>query len=254
MIYRLSPGEASYNASGDGKTVTAAYSLLTVESNHSYTVKLFGYPEWIDEFQGYTMRWWMLNLDRNKMIDVTAHVRWSQQTGPFNPMGYGIIQRKAVSITLSDISGAYLPYVHTQLVDIILQGPVDDFDTPWEVSHEVVASRSLYGSGLRISRVFGNLNRFTIHSGITSETQWLDRVYHRTYPLLDPSRNIGPTPPTHFDIIYNNLTVRYPIDRWNDELNVGVVMELYETVYIRFVRVSPSGDQILSVAAMVVKS
>lgn len=254
LVYRLSPGEASYNATINGNTITAAYSLLTVDADNSYTIKLFGYPEWIDEFQGYRMRWWMLNLDRNLMRDVTAHVRWAEQTGPFNPTGYGMIQRKVINLTLSDVSGAYLPFVHTQQVDIILKGPVDEYDTPWEISHEAVATNGLYGLDLRVSRNIDNQARFTIHSGITSMDTWISRVYLRTYPLVDPTRTVGPLTPTHFDVIYGTSTARYPIDHWNNELNVGVVMDLHKTVYIRFIRETAAGDQILSVAGMVVKN
>jgi hypothetical protein len=255
LSYRLTPGEATYNAvTGDGKFITAGYSLVSVEANNSYTVKLFGYPEWIDQYQGYRMRWFMLNLDRNMMQDVTPFVRWVENTGPFDPLGYGVIQRRAVSITLSDISGAYLGYIHTQVLDIVLRGEPQAYETPWEIAQEVVANRGLYGQGLRIDRDFNNKSQFTIHSNIVDPEEWLQKVYYRTYPLVNPEREINPVVPTHFDIIYGSYTLRYNIDKWNDVLNIGTEIPVNKTVYIRFVKETASGDIILSLAAIPVKS
>lgn len=255
LSYKLSPGEATYNATtGDGRYLTAAYSLEAREANLSYTVKLFGYPEWIDEYQGYRMRWYLLNLDRNLMKDVTPYVRWSEQTGAYDPLGYGIIQRKAVSLTMSDVSAAYQPFIHVQEVDIVLRGGPDVYDTPWEISQEVSGGGALYGTGLKIERDFNDKKKFTLHSGIATKAEFLDRVYYATKPLVNREREANPPEPTHFEVVYGTDKMRYPINTWQSQLNIGVEIPVFKTAYIKFIRETVSGDMVLAVAAMTVKS
>jgi hypothetical protein len=120
LSYALSDNEVAYaNTNVNGRYVTEAYFLLTTNPNNSYSIKLFGYPYFIDENNGYQMRWWLFNLDRNISFEVTPFVRFSENTGPYDPKGYGYLQRKSVSLNLRDVSAAFKPFIHTQLVDIV---------------------------------------------------------------------------------------------------------------------------------------
>ena len=50
LSYALSPDEIAYaGIQTDQHYVTEAYTLQTINPNNSYTVKLFGYPKWIDD-------------------------------------------------------------------------------------------------------------------------------------------------------------------------------------------------------------
>jgi hypothetical protein len=255
LSYALSPSESVYGATtGDGKYITQAFSLVTVEPNNAYTVKVFGYPEFVNLYEGYRMRWFMLNLDRNIFADVTSHVRFADNSGGFRPTGYGYIQRHAISLKLSDVSGAYRNFMHTQVLDVLLRGKPEDYDTPWEVASESASDEALYGAGLKVERHYNFKERFTIHSGVEAYSTWLDRVYRNTYPLINRLTEIEIPLPTHFELRYQERTMRYEMQDWNKELSLGVVPMLGSNVYIRFIKVAGSGDLTLSVAAMVVKS
>lgn len=255
LSYTLADNEATYGAvTSDGKYITRPFSLITVEPNNAYTVKVFGYPEWLNIHEGYRMRWFLLNLDRNLFADVTPHVNFTENTGVFNPTGYGYIQRKAITLALNEVSGAYRHFIHTQLLDIILRGIPDTYDTAWEVTNEAVETHSVYGHQLKAQKVPLLPNRFTIHSGINSLDEWLTRVYRHTYPLMNSQIETSIPTPTHFEVFYNTHIQRYPISDWNKQLSLPIEIPLLKTIYIKFLKQTGSGDLILSVAGMVMKT
>jgi len=251
LSYALSPDEIAYaGVTTDNHYITEPYSLVTINPNNSYTVKLFGYPFWIDEANGYQMRWWLFNLDRNIFFEVTPFVTFATNTGPFNPKGYGYLQRKAVVINLNHVSGAFKQFMHTQLVDIVLNGHPGIGSTPWTMSHESVTSRPSFGTDL-----FANCSNplhINISSGITDFAEWKERMYLQTYPLVNPSTELSAPNPTHFAIKYSNTEIEYNINDWNLDLNINVNIPVHKTVTVRFFKRTVSGDIQLSIAALLV--
>lgn len=254
LSYALGPNEVAYaGVSADGHYVTEPYHLVTTNPNNSYTVKLFGYPIWVSEADGYTMRWWLFNLDRNLFFDVTPYVQFSSQTGAFNPKGYGYLQRKAVNINLRDISAAFQSFVHVQLVDIILQSPPDNSTalTAWLMSHESMDTRPSFGSGLYARRTA--VNTINLASGLDTETQWLEKVYLQTYPLLDKTAELSVPNPTHFIVTINGQSNEFGIGQWNQNLLLSNDPAQHSTLSVRFIRRTASGDLQLAMAALMVK-
>lgn len=252
LSYALSDNEVAYaNTNVNGRYVTEAYFLLTTNPNNSYSVKLFGYPYFIDENNGYQMRWWLFNLDRNISFEVTPFVRFSENTGPYDPKGYGYLQRKSVSLNLRDVSAAFKPFVHTQLVDIVLNGPPTSDNNPWSVSHESISTRTPFGIGLFAKRV-GN-NQINISSNFTDFLEWKDHFYKQTYPLVNNRTELVPPNPTHFVINYEGIDTEYQIDDWSTNLNVSSAVSIYKTVSIKFIKRTSTGDIQLAIAATVIK-
>jgi hypothetical protein len=252
LSYALSDNEVAYaNTNVNGRYVTEAYFLLTTNPNNSYSVKLFGYPYFIDENNGYQMRWWLFNLDRNISFEVTPFVRFSENTGPYDPKGYGYLQRKSVSLNLRDVSAAFKPFIHTQLVDIVLNGPPTSDNNPWSISHESISTRSPFGIGLFAKRV-GN-NQINISSNFTDFLEWKDHFYKRTYPLVNNRTELVPPNPTHFVINYEGIDTEYQMDDWSANLNVSSAVSIYKTVSIKFIKRTSTGDIQLAIAATVIK-
>lgn len=254
LSYALSSNEVAYTGvSADGHYVNEPYHLVTINPNNSYTVKLFGYPVWVSEADGYVMRWWLFNLDRNVFFDVTPYVQFSTQTGAFNPKGYGYLQRKAVNINLRDISAAFQSFVHVQLVDIVLQSPPDNSigQTAWTVSHESMDTRPSYGNGLYARRI--SANTVNISSGLDTEADWLEKMYLQTYPLLDRTAELSVPNPTHFIVTVNGQENEFAIGQWNSNLLLSLDPVQFATVSVRFIRRTSSGDLQLSMAALITK-
>jgi hypothetical protein len=252
LKYRLANNEIgiSNNVNND-YFITENYNLVTVNPNNSYTVKLFVYPVWVSEEVGYTLRWWLLNLDRNIYFDVTNHVDFSSITGPFNPTAYNSIQRKNVSINLRDVSGSFRSFIHVQTVEIVLNGFPSNENTPWTVSHEFITGRPRYGESLYVAR--RPPLSINLSSGETVFNDWLTKVYKGTYPLVNNFvSNVIPTP-THFIVSYGNIHEEFPITDWDNDLNMGVNIPLYKSIIIRFIKRTVNLDMQLSIAEMIVK-
>lgn len=253
LRYALSKDELGMN--GDvpaGRYITAPYQLVTVNPNNSYTVKLFCYPFWIDKIQGYKMKWWLLNLDRNIFFDVTDLVKWSPTTGTYDPKAYGYMQRKTVSIDLKQVSAAYNNFVHVQIVDIMLNNTPDNSVEPWAISNESIAERPSYGKGV-VGRWIDR-KTFNLSSGFKSQEEWLENIYRRTYPLIDKMREIEAPDPTHYIITVNGTNIELPVEDWNKDVNVNFNIENYTTVSIRFIKRTSTGDLNLAIAAMILKN
>ena len=255
LSYALSSDEVVYGAvTSDAKYVTAAYKLKTMDPNNAYTVKVFGYPVWVDIANGYQMHWYLFNLDRNVFFDVTNNVIFGPNTGSFNPRGYGYTQQKAIQLNLRDVSGSFKPYIHTQVFNIELKNQPNADATPWTILSSLDSNDTPYGANLFIHRQANSpsATTFKIDSGITTEAEWIDQVYRKTYPLMDRNFELEAPGPTHFEVSYGGVTNNYEIASWNAVLSLPISIPNNKTVFIRFYRIANSAQVNLSIAAMLV--
>lgn len=252
LRYTLANQEhAIVGVSTDGHYVSEPYTLRTVNANNSYTVKLFGYPVWIDVNNGYRMEWWLYNLDRNTIFNVTSYVMFDVNYGAFNPKAYGILQRKSVSINLRDVSGTFRPYTHVQLVDITLYGDPNNFQTPWTINHVSSDTTPPYGIDLYGNKIAAQT--LNISSGITDYDEWKERLFDSIQPLRDRSVELSVPAPTHITVGYSTFEVTLPIASWDDDIVTGINITLFDSVKIKFIKRTISGDLQLGVAYMTIK-
>lgn len=253
LRYLLSSDEVAYSATGvNGKYITEPYKIKTVNANNSVSVKLFAYPVWQGAALGYSLRWFLLNMARNVFFEVTPYVWFSEATGAFEPMKYGYVQRKTVSINLRDVSGSFIPFNHTQVVEIVLNSaPTGDAVTNWEVSTEGGDVTPRYGQG-----VYGKLvnGRVSFAAGFTTQEDWLEAYYRRTRPLVNPSVEVKPLVPTHFVVQHGTTTTEWAIKDWDQALSIGPVVQANSTAILRFIRRTAGGDLQLAYAAAVIKA
>lgn len=252
LRYTLDPDEISFaNSSVQDKYITQPYQLNVVNPNNSYTVKLFAYPHWDDLAQGYLLKWWMLNLDRNFFVEVTGQVNFDASLGAYNPTLYGTVQRKQVSINLRNVSGAFKPFIHTQILEISLFSRPEEKKTPWLINQEAVGNHVFYGENLEAKKK----GLTTIYVGADAQTkeEWLDRVYKLTYPLMNPSTEIAVPTPTHFSVGIDGTWHDFPITDWNKDLTTTVGVTVTHTALIKFIKRTSTGDLTLSLAAMLIR-
>ena len=254
LRYTLSAGEQAIATVGaNGRYITKPYRIVTTNPNNSISVKLFGYPFWESDVAGYRMRWWLMNLSRNMFFDVTQHVKYAESTGPFNPLLYGYMQRKAVSINLRDVSGSFIPFTHTQVVDIVLNNPpTNDAAPSWTVGTESSDTYPRFGSEVYGKRVSATLANFT--SGHGTYEQWLLNFYRQTRPLVDVDSEVEAPAPTHFFIGYAGQETEWSVDQWDQDMSIGQAIADKTTAYFRFVKRTASGDMQLSYAAAIIKT
>lgn len=253
LSYALAPNEITYNAvSGDFKYITEKYELVTTNPNNSYAVKLFCYPVFLDEVRGYTLEWFLLNLDRNLYFDVSQYVVFNASTGPFDPTAYGYIQRKSVSVDLSLVSASYKPFIHTQNVEITLNyGDQTNTTYPWSVAHESLEGKHKFGIDLMAKII--DSTTINLSSEFATLEDWLISAYTYTYPLSDRTKELKPPTPTHMVISYGPTNVELRINLWNTDIDLLQYVIPNSSVFIRFIKRTSTGDLQLSIASMMIK-
>lgn len=252
LRYQLSAEELAYASTGvNSRMITKPYRIVTVNPNDSVAVKLFGYPFWESESFGYRMRWWLLNMARNVRFEVTPFVKFAENTGPYEPKLYGYAQRKAVTINLREVSGSFIPFVHTQVVSIVLNGaPTDAPEPAWLMATEASDSQPRFGSkvyGLKV----GALVNFK--AGHASLAEWLQSYYRETFPLVNGLNENQAPEPSHFLVTYGDTTTEWSVSQWDQDLSLAANVVKGETVVIRFIKRGAGGDLQLAYAAAMIK-
>lgn len=253
LRYLISEGETAYASTGENnKYITKPFALVTINPNNSIQVKLFAYPEWQGPEIGYTIRWFLMNMERNIRFEVTPHVHFANNTGPFDPTLYGYIQRKAVTVNLRDVSPSFIPFIHTQVVDIVLRNPPSaDNQASWTVLNESGVSETHYGH-----KVYGFITddgKVNFTAGNEDVFEWLTSYYKTTLPLTDLTNETAAPEPTHFVVTYAGQEATFPISHWNQDLDIGIGLVSGKLVTIRFIKRTPTADLQLSWAGAILK-
>jgi hypothetical protein len=235
--------------------------------NPAYSVKIFGYPFYVDDANGYKMHFYLLNLDRNIFMDVTDKVIFDESTGTFDPKAYGVLQRKSVSLNLNDVSKSFKYFRQVQVMDIVLVRPPELNLTSFTVAHESGGgstttpistsgtptagdsnsniSRST-GTGIQAVIVRPSDKTATFNCGDATLEDWLNRVYYSTYPLIDRFAESKPPMPSHFILAYGGIETTYTIHQWNDDITFAVPLKYRDSILIKFIKRTATGDLYLS--------
>lgn len=256
LSYRMDPSEAALaSVQSDNYYVTRPYSLKVSNPNTSYNVKLFVYPVWINEVNGYNYKVYLMNLDRNVLFDVTTLVSLSSNSPSFNPTAYGITQRLIFNINLASVSGIYNNYLHVQTVDIILRGAANDLSATnvWEVGNQVPTSVPYYGTNLRASRDNIVGNKITIHNNLSTVQEFINALYKPTLPLFNPLTEIEPLEPTHIEVKYFTESIIVPISEFNTQFTFNASVGMFSNIDIVFLKETVSQYFKLSVASLTVR-
>lgn len=246
LLYKLDNNESSYTSIVSNNCIVEDYKLRSTSINNSYNITLFAYPEWVSKEFGYKMKFFLSNVDRTILIDVSDKVIFNKNTGAFDPKGYGIKQTRSVSLNLKDVSESFKPYIHVQYLEIVLESEPIDNISPWTVRN--LQSDNEYGKNLFVKK--RGIGLVDISCGISELSQWLQKLYINSNPIINSKDNSLPSP-THFVLMYNNVEREYEINNWDSELNLGNV-DLYKNIYIKFIKRDSTGDMKLSVAGLII--
>jgi hypothetical protein len=251
LVYNMSPGEYAYASTGEnGRKVTKPYFIVTTNPNNSISVKLFGFPVWESPEFGYRMKWYLLNAERNVWFDATPHVRFSSDTGLYDPKLYGYKQTKRVEVNLHDVSPTFMPFRHVQVVDIaLINEPTTIGQMPWTVNTESSPQQPRYGSNTYATIEDGRLR---LRATFTTREQWLEAFYRALNPIIVPDKEIAAPNPTHFIVNYEGVETEWPIAAWDQDLNVAPTLLNNKTITIRFIKRMAAGDLQLAIGAVMI--
>lgn len=255
LIYNLSPEEASVVGREQAKKfISRPYWAISKGGDDAYSVKLFPIPHWIDEFQGWSIEWYLYNMERKQVYYVTPYIEWNSNSAPFYPLKYGTMQYLGVSIELSKVDQRFRPHRHTQNLGITLMASGLENTTSWLIEYSKGAT-ALYGKNKEALFTFRKMGDWDLDITCKCESldEWLDAVFYATEPLFVEGAELRAPTPTHFRLILADFQVEYPIEYWNKPLNVRTGLTAGGGVAVQFIRREPETDLQLGVSPLVVR-
>lgn len=234
------------------KFITKRYQARVVEPDGAYTVKLYGFPYWVNATTGYRMEWFLFNLERSSWRKVTSLVRYNSTAQSLNGTLYGVNQRLSVTIDLKQVHSTYKNYLHVQVVDVILQrNMTDKTGYPWEIGFEVDQDERFgIDAWAKVTLGNANLNRVNISLDETNKAQWLRRIWKNTKPMFDDMREAYAPEPDYFTLIVGNSEFTYPISQWNQTLEVNQPITATNNIYVVFHKRTNDTDLFVGMAAL----
>lgn len=254
LSYKLSEDEYCYGASpGHNKHVSEKYWATTTEFEEAFNVKLFGYPVWIDDVNGYRLDFFLSSLDRQEIYNVTDSVTIAETSAAFDPLKYGVKQQLAFVVNMADVDAKWPSYRHVQTMEITLMERGDVDATNWLVGFEP-GQDPLYGHDLKASVEFVNTNdwRLNLSNGYGSKEAWLNAVYYPTHPLYHPHTEARAPVPNFIAVVFKRRRYEFPIDAWNDDVIVVNDLNEGETLYVEFIRRTHENDLYLGVSGLTI--
>lgn len=252
LTYQLGEDEVCYGAQpSSGGHLSESYWAVTTEYEEAFNIKLYVFPRWQNGIQGYTLDFFLYNLERNSVYYVNHLVEPVSGTTQFIPMQYGTKQRLSFAIDMSAVSSYYPFYRHVETVDITLLSAGTNSSTNWKINFNPDQEPS-YGPGLVATMQFINTDNWNlkIDSGFNSKEEWLNNVFYRAMPLHNYQSEVSAPPPNYFIVKTKLRNYEFPIDSWNENLTVVNDLVPGENVYIEFIHRVHENDLQLGVGAL----
>lgn len=234
------------------ESITERYRAKTIKADNSYSVKLFVYPVWKDSINGYTLDFWLYNLDRleyfrvpKNLVEVTAGAR------NFDGLDFLTVQKLSLSVNLGAIDAKYSSYRHTQTFNVSLKAPGTDRLTNWTINFNP-SEIDEFGEGLEAKLTFINTNNWLLNIGndYNSKEEWLRHLFYATQPLYDTFSEIEAPAPNYFAVRSKLRRTEYSIEQWNSDLTFLNDMLEGETIFIEWIRRTPTTDLQLGVTGL----
>lgn len=254
LTYNLSMDEFVYGASmGANRHLSVPYNATTTRLDGGFTPKLFCLPVWVDAVNGYRLEWYMYNLDRELVTNVTSLVRVDPNRKLFDPTEYGTTQNLTVDLDMSKVDSRFSAWRHVQTLGVTLLNRGDLNDTNWLITYTPGVEEP-FGLGLKAKTTFVNTNltQVDLSSGQTTQEAWLRKVYYNAEPLYDAATETGPLAPNYFVLTMGASRVEYPIDQWNTIFETGVSLREGSLVYLEFKKRTTTTDLQLAISGLTV--
>ena len=255
LSYRLSEDEYVYGASaGDQLHITEAYWATTKEFETSYSIKLFGFPRWRGEVEGYRMEYFLYNLDRQEYFHVTDNVQLADNSSPFSPLLWGSKQTLTLEVEMDQVSSRYPAFRHIQTIEVTLQRPPSQVGTKWMVGFSPNQTPP-YGKNVEATLRLENVNnwKLNIASGETTFQPWIEKLFYATLPLHHQGQELQAPMPNIIKVVSGDRTYEVAAADFDKDIAVHNSLQAGDNVYLHFVYRTHNNDLQLGVAALPVR-
>lgn len=254
LRYSLAQGEVSFTGEevSASRFITEEIDVVVVDVENQLSVKLLPYPVWINGASGYRLRWFLVNLERNTMSDVSSLVETANGSPVLDPTLYGVKQNLTVAIDLSKANGNWRAWRHIQTVGVTFLRPGNEAGDKWRIAFDP-NQQPEYGIGLNIRTRFvnQNLTEVELGSGFATKEEWLKAFYYNTKPLTDPRLETQAPAPDFFTFgdgtghNYVRLSIN---EHWNRRFTVDFLVAPDSTWYLHFYKQNAQDELTLSIA------
>ena len=244
LTYHFAEGEQAYIAQpGSPNGISHEYLFEAGAVKGAYSPKIYTYPQWDAGINGYRLQHFLYDLDRQTMIDVSALVKFNDQSPAFRPTSYGVSQNLIFNLNLKDVAPTNESVVFTQFTEIVLlkniAGPGKRFDVNF------VAGKPTYGAKFVVPVNNSAATTFNIANGFTSLATWLAGMYNVVQPSFDSRTEDAAPVPTHFDLMHEDgRRWRFPVSAWNQQNAINIEMQKGKTWYINWINKAASGVEL----------
>jgi hypothetical protein len=262
LIYKLGAGELAFDASPalPDRTIIREYRIRTVDIDTYYSVKLFAVPVWNSSSSRYILNWYLYNLERSDIVDVTSQVEFSTTSPAFVGDQYNSTQNLQVAFNMQKLGQNYSYFRHVQNVSVTLLAPGSS-STATQFFSIGYGTNTLYG-GPNVRGLYSTdeLNagklKVNVACGKTDVAMWIQDIYRNLEPLYYSTNEPIAPAPTHVKLIIGT-----GISAWQREIPIDQILEHVRNINVTFNRGTllrlelfyrdQDGDHQLAVAPMV---
>ena len=257
LTYSLSEGEEYSYEQGEtaNGAVRTTYKIRAMAVDPAYTLKLFSFPVWKNNVQGYVLEHWICDLARQVTRRApSAAVSLIDSSGAFDGLDYLTNQRIRFGIDLSVVDPAYQGHTFAQLVQISLlrDGGIAGLSN-WKVKFSG-NQVEWYGDHLQASvrATSGGLSTINVGNSLGDKATWLSKVYYNAAPLYDIQTENKAPEPTHFVVVTKTREFEFPVSQWNQDLTFVNDLTEGQTIYLKWIKRTINADLQLGVSGLVV--
>lgn len=258
LVLSYSPSSTEFNyitSQTPAGNILEQYTAMTAIADGAYSVKLFVSAVWNGSLNGYSLDYWLYNLDRQYIYNVTNLVQINSNSGSFNPILYGQVQKLSVSINMNSVDSLYANYRFVQSFSITLVAPGDSQTSDnWTVSY-TPGQTPQYGVGTLAKTKFVNANNWQIDltCGMTNLTDWLNKVYYATQPLFDATTEEKAPAPNIMALVYGNFRIEIPVSQWNvPAVITGPILTEGKPLYLQWISRNAANDLQLGCSGLII--
>lgn len=213
LKYTLSAGEAAYGVSAPlpERSILRGYVIQTIESNDSYSNKMFTIPYWNPTVSKWQLRFYLYNINRIEIHDITQYIEYSNSSAVFNGTNYSTPQVLKVAFNMINLGSSYAYYRQIQSFTIALNTPGSNTttNTYWSIKY---TNDTQYGQGLKarltVDPAAPTTKLLDISNGYASLNDWLQYHFTVLSPLYYTSKERAAPAPSHVRIRIGNDWVR----------------------------------------------
>jgi len=253
LSYNLSVGESTFAGNSAAGIITKSYEARTLSAETAYNLKVYVAPRWIDDVTGYELKYYMYNVDRDTVVDVTEHIELDVTNGwIFNPIKYGTSQRIAIVLNLQDVDSKYIEHRHVQTFTIHLIGPAHAYESPWVIDYNNDGEVD-YGNNIYALMTESDEDGFwdvKICAETNDVSEWLLRTFSATDPLVNSVIEGVPPTPTHFKVVIDEDEFYQPIENWAQAMKIDFVPKIDCTVEVFWIHENQTSNLQLAMGSL----